>query len=65
VRITELEILNFKDALEDGDCGNCGERLSWSFNNNSENPEHTAKCCGYTYRIIPYTVEIFREPGSD
>ncbi len=64
MNITTLEILPLREALEDADCGECGNRLAWGFNNSQENPEWTARCCNITYKIIVQNVEVFKI-GSD
>lgn len=55
------QIVEFRDALYESECGDCGANLDWEASFDADGTTYSAECCGFDYHMYPSGVSVSRE----
>lgn len=52
MKIGDGKSLDLRAALNNGQCGSCGERLWWTCDMDANGPTWSTDCCGKFYLLV-------------
>lgn len=64
-KIDDLVVTSIDNALENSTCGSCGKDLDFNLDTTSEDPCWNVLCCGFNYKIVVSSVEVYRVREDD
>ena len=58
MKIFNDEIIDFRKALYESQCRECGEKLYWEADFDVDGTNYRATCCRLNYTLSPYQVVV-------